>query len=347
VAAPRIGVVTVGAGYFSRFHHAAWAAEPRARLLAVCDRDEARAASFAHTYGALRAYTDAEAMIAAETPDLVDIVTPPDTHRALISLTAAAGVATICQKAFCRPLGQAREAVALAEAAGIVLVVHENFRFAPWYRQTRRLIEAGSFGTLLQASFRLRPGDGQGPDAYLDRQPYFQTMPRFLVHETAIHFIDTFRFLLGEPASVYADLRRLNPAIAGEDAGHILFDFGDGVRALFDGNRLADHAARDLRLTMGEFLLEGTEASLRLSGEGGLFLRRFGETDETAHPFALDRDAFAGGAVAALQGHVLDHLIDGAPLENAAGAYLRNLEIEEAVYRAAAEGRRIPLPAPA
>ena len=34
--------------------------------------------------------------------------------------------------------------------------------------------------------------------AYLERQPYFQTMPRFLVHETAIHLVDVFRFLLGE-----------------------------------------------------------------------------------------------------------------------------------------------------
>ena len=96
-----------------------------------------------------------------------------------------------------------------------MLVVHENFRFSPWYREIRRLIEDGAIGTVYQASFRLRPGDGQGPAAYLDRQPYFQSMERFLVHETAIHFIDTFRYLLGEPESVYADLQRLNPAILG------------------------------------------------------------------------------------------------------------------------------------
>ncbi|MEO0763052.1 MAG: hypothetical protein AAFZ09_14815, partial [Pseudomonadota bacterium] len=60
--------------------------------------------------------------------------------------------------------------------------------------------------------------DGQGPDAYHARQPYFQRMPRFLVHETAVHWIDTFRYLMGEAETVYADLRRLNPAIAGEDA---------------------------------------------------------------------------------------------------------------------------------
>ena len=67
-------------------------------------------------------------------------------------------------------------------------------------------------------------GDGWGDNAYLDRQPYFQTMPRLLVVETAIHWIDTFRFLFGEVDAVYARLRRINPAIAGEDAGLICFD---------------------------------------------------------------------------------------------------------------------------
>lgn len=113
---------------------------------------------------------------------------------------------------------------------------------------------------MYQVTFRLRPGDGKGPDAYLERQPYFQTMEKFLVHETAIHLIDVFRFLLAEePSAVYAALRRLNPAIAGEDAGMMLFDFPSGARAVFDGNRLADHKAENRRLTMGEMVIEGSE----------------------------------------------------------------------------------------
>ena len=54
------------------------------------------------------------------------------------------------------------------------LVVHENFRFQPWYREAKRLVDAGMLGALHAVAFRLRPGDGQGPRAYLDRQPYFQ-----------------------------------------------------------------------------------------------------------------------------------------------------------------------------
>ena len=92
-------VVTIGAGFFAQFHHAAWQADPRVHLAATCDTDGEKAQAFAARYGAPRAYTDAADMLAAEEPDLVDIITPPATHLELIRLAAARGIAVICQKA--------------------------------------------------------------------------------------------------------------------------------------------------------------------------------------------------------------------------------------------------------
>ena len=71
-----------------------------------------------------------------------------------------------------------------------------------------------------------------GPDAYLARQPFFREYTRLLVYETGVHFIDTFRFLLGEVTGVYARLRRLNPVIRGEDAGQLLLEFANGATAI-------------------------------------------------------------------------------------------------------------------
>ena len=175
-----------------------------------------------------RAFTDAQAMLEATKPDLVDIVTPPPTHRELVALCASRGLPAICQKALAETYDEAAAIVSLAEAARTPLVVHENIRWQPWYREAKRLLDAGTLGVPHSVAFRLRPGDGQGPRAYLDRQPYFQRMPKLLVYETAIHWIDTFRFLLGEVEAVYARLRRINPAIDGEDAGYIVFEFDVG-----------------------------------------------------------------------------------------------------------------------
>ncbi len=336
----RIRVATIGAGYFSQFHHDAWSRIDEVELVAICDRDEAKARAYAERWGIPSVHTDAAAMLDAVEPDLVDIATPPATHLGLIRLAAQRRIPAICQKAFCRTLAAAEEAVRVADEAGILLVVHENFRFQPWYGAIKALIEEGRVGELYQLSFRMRPGDGQGPRAYLDRQPYFQEMERFLVHETAIHFIDTFRFLVGEVGAVTARLVRLNPAIKGEDAGIILFEFYNGVRALFDGNRLVDHPADNRRLTMGDLLVEGSGGVLRLDGYGRIFHRPFGSNDETEVDYDWNRAGFAGDSVLRFQRHVIDHLKGRGPLMTGARDYLTNLRIEEAVYRSSAQGRR-------
>lgn len=115
---------------------------------------------------------------------------------------------------------------------------------------------------------------------------------------------------------------------------------GDGGRrALFDGNRLADHPADDPRLTMGECLAEGSDGTIALDGFGRLSLRHRGGTGTRVIGEDWPRDTFGGDCVYALQRHVSDHLLHDGPVENTARAYLRNLEIEEAVYHSAASGR--------
>ncbi|MEM1316255.1 MAG: Gfo/Idh/MocA family oxidoreductase, partial [Pseudomonadota bacterium] len=265
---------------------------------------------------------------------------PPAAHAALIRLGLSARVgAILCQKPFCGDLATAEAVTREAAQAGIRLIIHENFRFQPWYRTLRAALDRGEIGEVRNLTFRLRPGDGQGPEAYLARQPYFQTMPRFLIHETGIHWIDTFRYLAGEPEAVFADLRRLNPAIAGEDAGLVIFRLASGARALFDGNRLLDHAAEDRRRTMGEALIEGDAGALSLDGEGTVRLRRFGESRwfplETTAPI---RSGFGGGCVAAFQEHAIASLASGAAAETEAASYLGNLRIESAIYRSAENG---------
>jgi predicted dehydrogenase len=172
----RLRVATIGAGYFAGFHHEARARIPAVELAAVCDAIKARAAAMASGHGIPGIYTDPARTLDQERPDRVDIITPPATHLALIRETVARRIPTICQKAVCRTL---------AAAAGVTLVVHETFRFQPWHRELGRRLTAAVLGEVYGIASRLRPGAGQGPRAYLDRQPYFQTTERFLILEPA------------------------------------------------------------------------------------------------------------------------------------------------------------------
>lgn len=334
-----VTVACLGAGYFSRFHHDAWMRLDGARLVGVADQDLTRAQATGHP-----AFASLSDMLQTTKPDVLDIIVPPSAHADAIREGIAAGVPTIiCQKPFCGDLATAKAITTEAQAAGTTLIVHENFRFQPWYRTIKAAIESGDIGDPLQATFRLRPGDGQGPDAYLARQAYFQTMPRFLVHETGVHFIDTFRYLFGDMTSVYADLHTDNPAIAGEDAGLLAFSHTSGPRSLLDGNRLLDHAAENARCTMGEGLFEGTQGTLTLQGDGSVHLRRFNHRT-TQHILPPDpAKAFGGDCTYHLQAHVLRHLSGDLPLENEASDYLYILHVEDAAYQSARDGQKVQL----
>jgi D-apiose dehydrogenase len=340
---PRLRVACAGAGYFSQFQYQGWRNITEVECAALANRDPEKGRQMAARFGVARVYSALEEMLDTERPGLLDVITPPATHRGFVTAAVARGIPVICQKPFGQTYAEAAAMTEHAERAGVPLIVHENFRWAPWHREARRLIDAGQLGDLHCVAFRLRPGDGQGPRAYLDRQPYFQRMPRFLVFETAIHWIDTFRFLMGEVSAVYARLRKVNPAIAGEDAAYIVLEFAGGAAGLFDGNRLNDHVAANPRRTMGEMWIEGSGGMLRLDGDARLWWKPH-QGGEAEHRYdSGPTDTFAGGACEWLQRHVVRGLCDGAPFENTAREYLANLRVQEAVYRSHGEGRRIEL----
>lgn len=340
-----IRVAAIGTGYFSQYHYDAWSRMPGVALEAACTRgNERKLREIAQRYGIARTYLDAARMMDEVKPDLVDIITTPESHLHFVTLAAERGIPAICQKPLAPTWEEASRIVETAERAGSLLVAHENWRFKPWFREVRRLIDADRVGPVHSIAFRMRPGDGQGPDAYLARQPYFQKMPRFLVHETGIHMVDVFRFLVGEVSGVFARLRRLNPHIAGEDAGYVVFDFGPAA-GILDGNRLADFPARNPRLTMGTLLVEGPRGRLRLDGDAGLWFKPHGG-EEVPHSYRWEDRGYSGDCVYALQAHVVAHISGAAPVENTGRAYLRNVEIEQAIYRSNDEGRWIDLATP-
>ena len=334
---PALRGVAVGAGYFSQFHYDAWTRTAGARLVALCNRDRARAGAVAQRFGGPKNYDDLVAMLDAEKPHFIDIVTPPDTHLAFTRLAAERGVHVLCQKALAPSVREAALIVEEATRAGIRFMVHDNFRFQPWHREFRRLLDQGAIGRLHSVSCRTRMGDGWQQDAYLARQPYFRTMPQLLIFETGVHFIDVYRYLGGDVTSVFARLRRLNPEIAGEDAGVVLFEFASGAVGVWDANRYNESRSTDPRYTFGEFLLEGGRGALRLDEEGQMSVHRLGE-GASDHPYAHERRGFAGDCVQATLQHFVDGLRTGHPFETDGRDYLKTLAVQEAVYASAASG---------
>jgi predicted dehydrogenase len=331
----------VGAGYFSQFHYDAWNRIEGAKLTALCDTDVAKARETAERYGIPHVYADPDEMLDAEQPDFLDIITPPATHLPLVEAAARRGVAVVCQKPLAPSLDEATTLVETTERRGIRLMVHENFRWQPWHRAIKTQLYDGAIGTLHAISIRSRTGDGWQKDAYLARQPYFRTMPRLLVYETGVHFLDLMRFFAGDFVRVMAWLTRRNPAISGEDSGLIIAEMTGGVRAVWDADRYAEPLTEDdPRYTFGEFLLEGDAGRIHLEPSGRLTVKRLGEAEKEIF-YPRERHGFAGDCVHATLTHFITCLRSGAPFETDGRDYLITLSAQEAVYRSADEGQPV------
>lgn len=328
----------IGAGYFSQFQYEAWTRIPEVSMVAASNRTLAKAEEKCREYEIPRAYSDWKEMIDLEKPDFVDIITPPPTHSEICQYLAERDIHIICQK----PLAPTyEESAAMAERAASSnsrFMVHENFRWQPWYREIKKFMNDGRLGELFSIYFMARMGDGWGENAYLDRQPYFRDYPRLLVFETAVHWLDTYRFLGGEISSIYAKLDRRNPIIAGEDSGLIVCNFESGATGTFDGNRYNEALTDDSRFTFGEMRVDGSKGHLQMDLSGDIIFKPLGkpvQNIEYEHP----KVNFASDCCFHLQRHFVDQLLSNQPFEGEVDDYLKTLQLVEACYQSARTGQ--------
>ena len=319
----------IGCGYFGQIQLEAWRRMSGVEIVAACDvsLDKARAV-------ARQAYTAVEKMFDSEDLDFVDIATRPDTHVELVRASVERSIPAICQKPIAPSLEEAIKLTEIAEESKVPVMIHENWRWQPWYREARRRIEAGEIGTPVSYHFRHRQRDGLGNTPY-PNQPYFKEMPRLLMHETLVHYIDTSRFLFGDITGVYARTRRKNPLIAGEDGALLMVDHGSGVIGMIDGNRYLNPELPGP--AMGEALLEGDESWIRIAANGDLSVggELIWQNEATT--------GYKGDSVKATQQHFIDCLRAGQPFETSAKNYMQTFVAVEAAYRSAATQRRVSL----
>jgi len=330
--------VCIGAGYFSQFHFDAWQRLKEVDITAVCDLDLGKAEAICQQYGFERAYDDVEQMFEQQRPDFVDIITPPVTHLKLCRQAIKHGTDIICQKPLAPTYNEARLLADEVAASPVRMMVHENFRFQPWHREIKKLLEEQRIGDrLFTVNWRMRTGDGWPDDAYMDRQPYFREMERLLIYETGIHFIDVLHYYGGPINKVYSKLQTLNSNIKGEDFAWVQCEFSSGLLGFLDANRYNESTAENPRLTFGTLLIEGNRGSIRLYDDGRITVQPLGEA-EKEHPYQFTDKNFGGDCVMATQQHFINCLVEDKPFETEVAAYLSNLVVQEAVYRSAKEG---------
>jgi myo-inositol 2-dehydrogenase/D-chiro-inositol 1-dehydrogenase len=182
-----LGVALIGSGRMGAFHGATAAQRlPGARLVAVADPAAGTAERLAAAWGAPAAYTDPEEAFGDPAVDAVVIAAPARFHADLVVAAAKAGKAVFCEKPGALSLADLDRALDAVRAAGVVLQIGFNRRFAPDWAAARALLDAGTLGTpRLLRSVTRDPG-GFDPS---------RVAPGTIFNETLIHDFDTLRFL--------------------------------------------------------------------------------------------------------------------------------------------------------
>lgn len=313
----------VGCGFFGQIHLEAWRRMDGVTIAGTCDADPTKAS-----------YERLDQMLDELQPDFLDITTRPELHLEMVRIAVERGIPVICQKPVAPTWQDAVKMVELAEAANVPLVIHENWRWQPWYRVVQSELQKGLIGPPVTYTFRTRKLDGDGPEAY-PSQPYFRTYPRLLLFETLVHHLDTARFLFGEIEEVYARSRRVNPLIQGEDQVLLLINHAQGLNGILDGHRFLD--LRPDSPPLGDFTVDGIGASLQVDAAGDVWLWN-GRERKSVWQNTVGQ-GYRGDSVRAVCRHFVDELRGQRQWESTGREYLRTIACVEAGYRSMASGR--------
>jgi predicted dehydrogenase len=205
-------IAVAGAGFWAKVQVAAWGEIPGVRCVALCDPDRAKAAALAESAGIPAVFSDAQEMLSATQPDLFDIVSSVASHGPLVRLAAARGLPVVCQKPLAATWAECEALVRECAAAGVMLAVHENWRWQAPLRKAKELLAAGAIGR----PFRARIDMISGFDVAAN-QPHLKEAPEFIIADLGCHLFDLARSLFGELTQIYCRTSQVQPGFRGED----------------------------------------------------------------------------------------------------------------------------------
>ncbi|MEB3047461.1 Gfo/Idh/MocA family protein [Rhizobium mulingense] len=329
----------IGCGFFAINQMHAWNDVDGAEIVAVCDRDPERLKLVGDQFGVERRYSDAETMFADGGFDFVDIATTVQSHRALVEMAARNKIPAICQKPFAKTLADARAMVEACRAAGVALMVHENFRWQTPIQAVRKALDAGAIGTPFWGRFSFR----SGYDVF-SGQPYLAEGERFIIEDLGIHTLDIARYLLGDVSSLTARAKRVNPGIKGEDVATILLDHENGATSVVDVSYATKLSKEPFPETLIE--LDGSEGTIRLCQGYGLEITNGkGTTVMDVSPKLLSWASRPWHniqeSVYAIEQHWVGQLRRGAEHSTSGADNLKTFALVEAAYDSAARGQTI------
>ena len=267
---PALRVAMIGYGFMGAAHSQAWRTAPRVfdlpvdvEMAVVVGRSAGAVADAAAKWGWAESATDWREVIARDDIDLVDIVTPGDTHGEIAIAALDAGKHVLCEKPLANTVTEAEamaDAAERASARGIRSMVGFTYRRVPAVTLMRDLIARGRIGRVQQVRASYRQDWLVDPEMPLGWRLQKEHAGSGALGDIGAHAIDLAQFVTGQDlasvSGVLETIVRERPVqgsgsglsgTAGEGRGPVTVDdvaiftgrFGSGVLASFEATRFA------------------------------------------------------------------------------------------------------------
>ncbi|GAA3756586.1 Gfo/Idh/MocA family oxidoreductase [Microbacterium kribbense] len=340
-------VAVVGAGVIGRTHARTIARTSGFSLAGIADPFPS-GAELAQEFGTTH-YRDHRELLSAERPDAVIVATPNALHVPIALASVAAGIPTLVEKPIATTSHEANSLVEAADAASVPVLVGHHRRYHPVVQRAKDLIAGGRLGRIVAVSATAFMSK---PEEYFDvawRKATGSGGP-FLIN--LIHEVDLLRHLVGEIVAVSAMATSATRGFDVEDTGAITVAFGSGALATIaisdtvagpwswdltagDSPRFPVHA-------VNSHLIGGETASLTLPA---LEVWEHDGVRSWTTPLRSQHTIVAAGDPYVAQLRHLGEVASGRaqPMVSAREG-LRDLQVVEAIIRAAATGVTINLP---
>jgi len=321
-----IGIGLVGLGrHGSRYARHLLEGIPECHLAAVSRRDVGAGRAFAERHGLLFV-PDWRDLVTREEVEAVVVVTPPALNRGICLAAVRAGKPLLIEKPLALTVAEAREMVRAAREAGVTLMTAQTLRFTPVLARLReRLADVGSLEYLVLTMRADRP-----PHHWLGDPS--QAGGGVLL-EIGIHLLDLIRFLTGaEAVEAVADLAQRHTSRV-EDLAQARFRLSSGIFCYVEVSRVSGgRVCRVEAVGRAGQLIADVDRSLLTRIEGRVVAETEAVPDQPTVGTVLEAFAMS--------------LTTGAPVPVSGEDGLRAVAMADACYRAAREGKPVPITVP-
>jgi len=275
----RVRVAVVGTGWWATYAHIPGLLQHQsAKLVALCDRDRAKAEMTAVAFGIDKAYDDVGVMLAHEHLDAVIVATNHASHYRVAKPCLEHGLHVLIEKPMTLNAAEAKELVTLATAHQCEISIGYNANYSSYAQRAREVLKSEILGPVQYVS-------GIFNQHVIDLLRGKEVMdPSF---EDKVH----------SPGTVYSD-----PLLSGGGHGHLqithlagMLFYLTGLRAYSVSARMSNHGLNvDL---VDAMMIEFTSGALAvIGGTGNMPGGRKNDLQIYCQDGWIDIDAVAGAA---------------------------------------------------